>query len=88
MSKWSSTAIEVCEYYYLSAPNGEKNEKNGINFAVESILPCTGINEEVDVSVWPFWAHREKNSATFFSCSRHFSEHRFTRYGLGKIDFS
>ena len=43
MSKWSSTAIEVCEYYYLSAPNGEKNKKNGINFAVESILPCTGI---------------------------------------------
>ena len=33
MSKWSSTAIEVCEYYYLSAPNGEKNKK------MESILP-------------------------------------------------
>ena len=43
MSKLSSTAIEVCEYYYLSAPNGEKNKKNGINFAVESILPCTGM---------------------------------------------
>ena len=34
MSKLSSTAIEVCEYYYLSAPNGEKNKKNGINFAM------------------------------------------------------
>ena len=49
MSKWSSTAIEVCEYHYLSAPNGEKNKKNVINFAVESILPCTGIYPHLEI---------------------------------------
>ena len=34
--KWCSAAFEVCEYYYLSAPTGEKNIKNGNDFAVVS----------------------------------------------------
>ena len=64
MSKWSSTAIEVCQYYYLSAPNGEKNKKNGINFAVESrVFGEAGSDVE-------FWWERPENIQAVFTKKR------------------